>query len=176
MKDFELKRALVVVWGSVAAFGACSQPASAPSGQGGAPFISSGGSANAGGAGSGATSSSGGASASGNAGNPSGGAASGGGGGALGGSPMIPGAAGNGPFGPAPDFGPNVLIFDPSTASDSIQAELDQVSGEQNGAQFGDGRYAYFFKPGDYTADVKVGFYTQALGLGKSPDDVRITG
>ncbi len=43
-------------------------------------------------------------------------------------------------------------------------------------AQFGTGRYAYFFKPGQYALDVQVGFYTQVLGLGTSPDDVTITG
>jgi hypothetical protein len=28
------------------------------------------------------------------------------------------------------------------------------------------------FKPGTYHVDVPVGYYTQVLGLGKSPDDV----
>jgi hypothetical protein len=58
----------------------------------------------------------------------------------------------------------------------SIQGQLDMVDGQQDGAQFGSGRYAYFFKPGQYASDVRVGFYMQALGLGQSPDDVVITG
>jgi hypothetical protein len=75
-----------------------------------------------------------------------------------------------------PDFGPNVLVFDPTMSAAAIQGQLDTVDGMQDGAQFGAGRYAYFFKPGQYSADVRVGFYVQALGLGQSPDDVVITG
>lgn len=80
------------------------------------------------------------------------------------------------PPGPAPDFGPKVLVFDPSKSMAQIQAQLDTVSAEMQGNEFGNGRYAYFFKPGRYALDVKVGFYTQLLGLGQSPDDVEITG
>ena len=32
------------------------------------------------------------------------------------------------------------------------------------------------FKPGTYTVDVPVGYYTQVLGLGDSPDDVIFSG
>jgi hypothetical protein len=85
-------------------------------------------------------------------------------------------ACGGGSGGAAPDFGPNVLIFDPSTSMSTIQSQLDSIYGQQDSAQFGTGRYAYFFKPGAYALDVKLGFYTQALGLGQSPDDVVITG
>jgi|WetSurMetagenome_2_1015567.scaffolds.fasta_scaffold00055_50 hypothetical protein len=79
-------------------------------------------------------------------------------------------------LGTPPDFGPNVLIFDPSMNTGFMQARLDTVSGLQDGAQFGAGRYAYFFKPGFYNLDVRVGFYTEALGLGLTPDSVQITG
>jgi hypothetical protein len=61
-------------------------------------------------------------------------------------------------------------------ASSAIQSQLDTVSMAQNGTQFGPGRYAYFFKPGKYSVDVKVGFHVQAIGLGQTPDDVVITG
>ncbi len=74
----------------------------------------------------------------------------------------------------APDFGPNVLIFDPSMTN--IQGQLDALFSQQERSQFGSNRYAYLFKPGKYDLDVQVGFYTQVLGLGKSPDDVAITG
>ena len=47
-----------------------------------------------------------------------------------------------------PDFGPNVLIFDPSMSMSRIQSQLDGVYAQQDAAQFGTGRYAYFFKPG----------------------------
>ena len=73
-----------------------------------------------------------------------------------------------------PDFGPNVLIFDPSMTN--IQSRLDAVSSRQERSQFGTNRYAYLFKPGNYHLDVRVGFYMQILGLGKSPDAVAITG
>ena len=85
-------------------------------------------------------------------------------------------ACGGSTGGPAPDFGPNVLVFDPSMSMASIQSQLDTVYAEQDAAQFGTARYAYFFKPGQYALDVQVGFYTQAVGLGQSPDDVVITG
>jgi hypothetical protein len=75
---------------------------------------------------------------------------------------------------PAPDFGPNVLIFDQATPD--IQAQVSAVFAKQEKAQFGTERYALLFKPGKYNADVRVGFYTSALGLGKSPDDVEVTG
>ncbi|HEY2514021.1 MAG TPA: coagulation factor 5/8 type domain-containing protein [Polyangiaceae bacterium] len=87
-----------------------------------------------------------------------------------------------------PDFGPNVLVFDPSMSTATIQSKLDTVSNAQNaptpmtpvgfgyGAEFSTSRYALLFKPGQYDADVKLGFYVQALGLGHSPDDVTIKG
>jgi hypothetical protein len=87
-----------------------------------------------------------------------------------------------------PDWGSNVLIFDPSMPASTIQSQLDTVATAQNapsppgttgapyGAEYSTSRYAYFFKPGQYNADVKIGFYIQALGLGHSPDDVTITG
>lgn len=89
---------------------------------------------------------------------------------------------------PAPDFGPNVIIFDPSMSASDVQSQLDTVSNAQNattpntpvgfgyGAEFSTARYALLFKPGQYSADVNLGFYVQALGLGQSPDDVTING
>jgi hypothetical protein len=81
-----------------------------------------------------------------------------------------------GPLGVAPDFGSNVLVFDPTMNTSTMQTQLTAISTQQQGAQFGTGRYAWLFKPGSYTLDVNVGFYTEALGLGLSPDSVRITG
>jgi hypothetical protein len=87
-------------------------------------------------------------------------------------TPTCGGGDGNG----VPDFGPNVLIFDPSQSAASIQGQLDNIYTKQDGAQFGSGRYAFLFKPGNYNLDVRVGFYTEALGLGQSPDAVVING
>jgi len=74
----------------------------------------------------------------------------------------------------APDFGPSVLIFDPSMTN--IQGRIDAIFSQQERSQFGANRVAYLFQPGQYQLDVQVGFYMQVLGLGKSPDDVTITG
>ncbi|HEX4020376.1 MAG TPA: coagulation factor 5/8 type domain-containing protein [Acidobacteriaceae bacterium] len=75
-----------------------------------------------------------------------------------------------------PDFGPNVLIFNPSMPSATIQEQIDTVYATQRRNEFGPERNALLFLPGDYKVDVPVGFYTQVLGLGASPDDVHITG
>ena len=80
------------------------------------------------------------------------------------------------PHGPPPDFGPNVLIFDPTMPMATIQGQIDAVSTKQASSQFGTARYSFFFKPGQYMLDVKVGYYMQVIGLGQSPDDVVITG
>jgi hypothetical protein len=94
-------------------------------------------------------------------------------------SPSVaPGGAAGDPPAPGqavvPDFGPNVLIFDPSMTN--IQSQLDAVFAKQERNQFGPDRYACLFKPGQYNLDVQMGFYMQALGLGDSPDRVAITG
>ncbi|HWC82165.1 MAG TPA: discoidin domain-containing protein [Pseudonocardiaceae bacterium] len=75
-----------------------------------------------------------------------------------------------------PDFGPNVLIFDPTMSSANIQSSLDSVFNSQQSNQFGAQRYALLFKPGTYSAEVNVGFYTHVAGLGASPNDVQING
>ena len=76
----------------------------------------------------------------------------------------------------SPNFGPNVLIFRPSMPSASIQNQIDRVYAQQQHSEFGTGRYALLFLPGSYHVDVPVGFYTQVIGLGASPDAVQITG
>jgi len=80
------------------------------------------------------------------------------------------------PAGPYPNFGPNVLIFDPSMPMAMIQSQIDAIATQQQTSQFGTARYAYFFKPGQYTLDVRLGYYMHVVGLGASPDDVTITG
>jgi hypothetical protein len=75
-----------------------------------------------------------------------------------------------------PDFGPNVLVFSPLTPAAVIQRQIDEVYAIQQHNEFGSQRNAFLFLPGDYKVDVPIGFYTQALGLGASPDDVRIDG
>jgi hypothetical protein len=74
------------------------------------------------------------------------------------------------------DFGPNVYIFDPGMSMATIQSQCDTIYNQQVANQFGSERYALLFKPGSYTVNVGVGFYTSVMGLGQRPDDVNITG
>ncbi|HVK74568.1 MAG TPA: sialidase [Kofleriaceae bacterium] len=75
-----------------------------------------------------------------------------------------------------PAFGPNVLVFDPALPPALIQRRLDAVFARQEANHFGNERYAVLLAPGTYYADVNVGFYTEVLGLGTSPDDVTVRG
>ncbi len=75
-----------------------------------------------------------------------------------------------------PDLGPNVLVFNPSMPAAEIQARIDKVYAIQQHSEFGSARYALLFLPSEYHVDVPVGFYTQVLGLGATPDAVHIVG
>ena len=85
--------------------------------------------------------------------------------------------AGHGSGSPAPDFGPNVVIFDPSLSTSQIQATVDAIATQQVSNQFGTQRYALLFMPGTYGSAaepliIQVGYYTEVAGLGASPNDV----
>ena len=75
-----------------------------------------------------------------------------------------------------PDFGPSVLIFDPSMPAAAIQKAIDGVYAIQQHNEFGPQRNALLFLPGNYHVDVPVGYYTEVMGLGASPNDTRIAG
>ncbi len=80
-----------------------------------------------------------------------------------------------------PDFGSNVVVFDPSMSTSQIQATVDAIAAQQVPNEFGTQRYALLFKPGTYgTAanplNFQVGYYTSVAGLGRSPGDVVING
>ena len=75
-----------------------------------------------------------------------------------------------------PDLGPNVLIFDPAMPQAAMQQQIDKIYSVERTNEFGPERYALLFLPGEYHLDVPVGFYTQVLGLGASPDAVHISG
>jgi Ricin-type beta-trefoil lectin domain len=83
---------------------------------------------------------------------------------------------GGGGTGTAPNLGPNVLTFNPSESSSTIQNEINSVYSSQQSNQFGTQRYALLFAPGTYNVSVPVGFYTQVAGLGLSPTQTTITG
>jgi len=81
----------------------------------------------------------------------------------------------------SPDFGANVLIFDPSMSTSQIQTAVDAVAAQQVPNQFGTERYALLFKPGTYGSSTEplnfqVGYYTAVAGLGLNPTDVVING
>jgi F5/8 type C domain len=83
------------------------------------------------------------------------------------------------PTSDTPDLGPNVRIFDPSTPAATIQAAVDQAFNAQlksPTAQFGDQRYTFLFKPGNYAGRffANLGFYTTLAGLGLNPDDTSL--
>jgi hypothetical protein len=76
----------------------------------------------------------------------------------------------------SPDFGPNVAIFSPKTSAVEIQSQIEKVYAVQHRNQFGKERNAFLFLPGEYKVDVPIGFYTEVLGLGTTPDGTHITG
>ncbi|GLI27372.1 hypothetical protein ARHIZOSPH14_16140 [Agromyces rhizosphaerae] len=81
----------------------------------------------------------------------------------------------------APDFGPNVTIFDPSMPLAEISTELDALADEQRDAEMSSARHAVYFLPGEYGTDAQplqfeVGYYTEVAGLGAAPTDVTVNG
>jgi hypothetical protein len=75
-----------------------------------------------------------------------------------------------------PEFGPNVVVFDPGMPAAVIQKQIDAVYATQEHNEFGEQRNALLFLPGEYSVDVPVGFYTEVVGLGASADATRISG
>ena len=71
-------------------------------------------------------------------------------------------------------LGPNVYVFAPTDSAADIQTICSNLFKQQESAQFSTNRYAFLFKPGIYSTDVKVGFYTQVVGSGRLPDDVNL--
>ncbi len=96
--------------------------------------------------------------------------------GLLGGSTLSADAALVAKQGSTPDFGPNVMVFNPTMPAAAIQEQIDKVYRVQQHNEFGPERNAFLFLPGEYKLDVPIGFYTEAIGLGVTPDRVHITG
>src|SRR6476620_5567886 len=64
-----------------------------------------------------------------------------------------------------PDFGSNVLVFDPSMSTAQVQSPVASVAGEQVSNQFGTQRFALLGRPGTYGSSTaplnfQVGYYT----------------
>jgi hypothetical protein len=75
-----------------------------------------------------------------------------------------------------PNLGLNVLVFTPTMSAPAMQQQIDKVYAIQRRNEFGPERNALLFLPGKYNVDVPLGFYTEVMGLGASPDDVEIHG
>jgi len=90
---------------------------------------------------------------------------------ALAAMPFVAGAAA-----PTPDLGENVRVFSPEDGLEEIHRATEDVFRRQHKRQFGPERQAFLFLPGDYSKmkTVEVGYYTQILGLGRSPLDVKL--
>ena len=79
-----------------------------------------------------------------------------------------------------PRWPSSVRVFAPGDTD--IQATVNAAFAVNGGhdppnhGEFSDVRFAFLFKPGEYTEDVPVGYYTQVVGLGATPDDVVFTG
>ncbi|MDE3202069.1 MAG: coagulation factor 5/8 type domain-containing protein [Acidobacteriota bacterium] len=76
----------------------------------------------------------------------------------------------------SPNLGPNVFVVTPDMPAQAVQQRIYAIYAAQEHNQFGSRRDAILFLPGTYKVDVPVGYYTQALGLGPSPNDVQIVG
>jgi hypothetical protein len=76
----------------------------------------------------------------------------------------------------SPDFGPNVFVFGPKSSQAEMQQKIDAVYAAQQHSEFGVQRNAFLFLPGKYHVDIPIGFYTQIVGLGATPEAVRIEG
>ena len=80
-----------------------------------------------------------------------------------------------------PDLGPGTIVFDPTMPTSEIQATADAIHAQQVSDEMGPNRYALVFEPGVYGTDeeplqIKVGYYTEVIGLGADPGDVVING
>jgi hypothetical protein len=74
-------------------------------------------------------------------------------------------------------FGPNVYIFSPTDNMSTIQTTINNIHTAMLHDEFSTKRYAFYFKPGDYTQAglFNIAYYTHIGGLGKTPYDVRIS-
>jgi hypothetical protein len=79
------------------------------------------------------------------------------------------------------EFGGNVIIFNPSMSTASIQETFDRIYGQQVNNEMGKERYSLYFSPGTYGSieqplSLMIGYYMEVAGLGASPLDVVING
>ena len=75
-----------------------------------------------------------------------------------------------------PDFGPNVLLLDPSQSAAEMQAKIDQIYATQQHNEFGAERDEILLMPGEYHLNIPLGYYTEVRGLGATPDTTHVYG
>lgn len=76
-------------------------------------------------------------------------------------------------------FGYNTYVFNDSDDQNQIAEVVEDIYQHQHYSQFGKNRYSFAFKPGEYHSDMEaeeynVGYYTQVIGLGKTPYEVEL--
>ena len=73
-------------------------------------------------------------------------------------------------------FGSNMYVFNETDDPEKIHEVTESIFQKQHYNQFGSSRYALAYKPGDYTDTgiLNMGYYTQTIGLGKTPYDVSL--
>ena len=74
-------------------------------------------------------------------------------------------------------FGPNVYVFSSTDDMTAIHTTINTIHDAMLHDQFSSKRYAFYFKPGDYTQAelLNIAYYTHIGGLGKLPSDVKIS-
>lgn len=74
-------------------------------------------------------------------------------------------------------FGPNVYVFSPTDDMTKIRTTINTIHDQMLHDEFSSKRYAFYFKPGDYTQAglFNIAYYTHIGGLGKLPTDVRLS-
>jgi hypothetical protein len=74
-------------------------------------------------------------------------------------------------------FGPNVYVFSPTDDMTKIRSTINTIHDQMLHDEFSSKRYAFYFKPGDYTQAglFNIAYYTHIGGLGKLPTDVRLS-
>lgn len=73
-------------------------------------------------------------------------------------------------------FGSDMYVFNETDDPAKIHEVTESIYQRQHYNQFGNSRYALAYKPGDYTdaGILNMGYYTQTIGLGKTPYDVSL--
>ena len=74
-------------------------------------------------------------------------------------------------------LGSGTYVFRPSDDMQQIHTSVDELHKQMFHEQFGKGRYAVLFMPGDYrqAGVMQVPYYMHLAGLGKTPYDVQIS-